>query len=649
MRGGVIYAQTNSETCTFTSEFQSASSVNISGTDYEITIDKGTGSTNPTWNNNDSAIRVYAKGSIEISSTTKTIYQIKFNISGSKTINASNLSSNPTGFDTSSTTWTSSNGSNKIKLSIGGNSGHIKLKSIEIIYLDTDDPSKTATKLSFGEDYDDKTITKYIGDANTYSTPATLSTKTDPATTIDGAEIKYTSSNTDLVSVDESGNIKVVSTSETGTAKITAEYAGDDTYAESSASYIVEVKKQETALSFGTEYDNQTITKTTDDPEFTIPATLTPSIEGAEITYSSSNKSVAEVDNTGKVTLQAKAGTATITANFAGNDTYAATTASYDILVKNVGEEVAIFDFSGTNDYGSGVEKTTNSSHYETTEHTWTSGNVTMVTSGKYRWWSNTGGLRFYGGSFTLTAPKGYHFTNIELNGAYTFKSDNGTYTNTNGKWSGYAQIITFTSTTNGKDLTGITTTYEPDVTLTTAASSFATYACDYAVDYSTVGLEAYAITLNETEGTVAYKAIEGTTPAETAVLVKGDASTEYTLAPSTETAATVTTSLKISDGTVTAADNLYYGFATIAGVSGFKLIQNGITIPAKKGYLKLTNAMSNAKTFYAFDSEATGIEETFTKTETEKSFAPMFNISGQRVGDSYKGIVIVNGKKYVK
>lgn len=185
-------------------------------------------------------------------------------------------------------------------------------------------------------------------------------------------------------------------------------------------------------------------------------------------------------------------------------------------------------------------------------------------------------------------------------------------------------------------------------VSLKTAASTFATYAADYAVDYSAAGLEAYAIALNETEGTVAYNAINGTTPAGTAVLVKGDASKTYSLAPSTDKEATVETALQISDGTVVTEGKLYYGFATINGVSGFKLVNDGITIPAKKGYLKLSSA-NNAKTFYAFDGDATGIEETFTNDDAEKAFAPMYNISGQRVGEDYKGIVIVNGKKYMK
>lgn len=499
--------------------------------------------------------------------------------------------------------------------------------------------------MSFGEEYDGKTITKYIGDENIYSIPATLS----PA--IDGAKITYKSSEPDLVYVDEKGDMMICGLTP-GTATITAEYAGDNTYAPSEASYTVEVKKHETTLSFGADYDNQTITKTTDDKEFTLPATLTPSIDGAEITYSSSNKSVAEVDNTGKVTLKAKSGTATITAEYAGNDDYAAATASYTIRIKNIGEEVTTFDFMQPTLYGKG-ESTTSSTAGDIQEGESLQSDDVYFTVTKQgdtntRFWND--GLRLYKNvQFKINVKTGYHITNIVFTGANNFSADCGEYNSNSGKWEGDANAIVFTSTSSSTlKLKTATVTYVPDVTLTTAASSFATYAADYAVDYSAAGLDAYAITLDESKGTVAYNAIEGTTPAGTAVLVKGNASTTYSLAPSTDKEATVTTALQISDGNVTAADNLYYGFATLNGVSGFKLVQNGVTIPAKKGYLKLSSA-DNAKTFYAFDGNTTGIEETFSKNEAEKALAPMYNISGQRVGEGYKGIVIVNGKKYVK
>ena len=80
----------------------------------------------------------------------------------------------------------------------------------------------------------------------------------------------------------------------------------------------------------------------TDGLTFTNAATLTPAVEGAAITYSSSNENIAVVDNNGEVIVDAtKAGTATITASYAGNNDYTASKASYTITVEPVVQNIA--------------------------------------------------------------------------------------------------------------------------------------------------------------------------------------------------------------------------------------------------------------------------------------------------------------------
>lgn len=72
----------------------------------------------------------------------------------------------------------------------------------------------------------------------------------------------------------------------------------------------------------------------TDGLTFTNAATLTPAVDGATITYSSSDKNIATVDETGKVSVKTdNTGSATIKATYAGDDTYASSTASYKITV----------------------------------------------------------------------------------------------------------------------------------------------------------------------------------------------------------------------------------------------------------------------------------------------------------------------------
>lgn len=178
--------------------------------------------------------------------------------------------------------------------------------------------------------------------------------------------------------------------------------------------------------------------------------------------------------------------------------------------------------------------------------------------------------------------------------------------------------------------------------TLTTSAGGYATYSADYAVNYSELGLTAYTLTVDETNKTVTAKEFTGVVPAGGAVLVKGDASKAYTLTPATtEGDATFATDLKTG---ATKADGTQYGFTTKFGTPAFAQVQFGQDIPAKKGYIVL-NGASAAKYSICFGDEATGIH---TIEATSAANAAMYNLAGQRVDKSYKGIVIVNGKKYL-
>lgn len=440
----------------------------------------------------------------------------------------------------------------------------------------------------------------------------------------------------------------MVDTNKEGSATIQASYAGEtDKYQATSATYTITVAKEKiaTALSFGEAYDGKTVSAEISEGFAAPTATLTPSVEGAAIKYTSSKTSVATVDEaTGVVTLKG-VGTTVITATYDGDDDYIGSTVSYTLTVtKTVTVEDGVFDFSGDEDYGSGVTKTSDGNTFVTTDKTWTAGNVTMVTSGKYRWWSSKGnvGLRFYNsGYFTLSVPDGYVITNVELTGTYKFDSDCGIFGSATGKWNGVSQIVKFTSNSDGKDLKKITVTYKKIETLTTAASGYATYFADYATNYSEAGLTAFTVKVNGDK--VVATEYTGVVPAGAAVLVKGEASKDYTLAPATEEAGEFATDLLASDGNVTSDGASYFAFSSSKGTKGFKLVGSDVTIPAKKGYLKVEKAAG--ANFLSFDDETTGINAIEAAAAAD---GKAYNMAGQRVSKAYKGLVIIGGKKYL-
>lgn len=512
--------------------------------------------------------------------------------------------------------------------------------------------SGTKTTISFPKS--SYTLNYAEGENGTY----TISDNKAVLTPAEAGNVTYSVSSTvEGLAVEVEGEV-MVDTKKVGTATVTASFAGNDTYAASSASYTITVQDNRTipTLTFA----NKSYTFNVGDKveDFTNALTIDPAEAGTTgITYSSDKEWALVDENSGLIVVSTDAaGTATITASYAENDKYKSAKASYTIEVKKAAVvEDGVFDFTQSeNDYGSGVKASSGSSFVENS--TWVAGSVTMTTSkgtgSGVRWWLNndkTTELRVYKGSnFTISVDEGYFINSIKFDGVITGLNTNSKGTMNNGTWSGKSQSVTFTASNGRKDIKTITVKYAKLETLTTAASGFATYAADYDVNYSALGLTTYAITLDEANNKVSYNRFEGVVPAGKAVLVQGTASTPYALTPAEGAAdATFSTDLKASDGTVTAADDKIYAFGTLNGKSGFKLVNNGIKIPAKKGYLQLTGTNAAKPTFFAFDGIGTGISHIEADADLEN--AAMYNLAGQRVGKSYKGVVIVNGKKMLR
>ena len=108
---------------------------------------------------------------------------------------------------------------------------------------------------------------------------------------------------------------------------------------------------------------------------------------------------------------------------------------------------------------------------------------------------------------------------------------------------------------------------------------------------------------------------------------------------------------LRGSDSTtITSGGEVYYVFGKGSNGVGFYWKEaNGkaFTTEAHKAYLVYTpSKTTNAKSFLGFDV-ALEIQGPMVREKTTFD-GPIYNLAGQRVDKDYKGIIIVNGKKYL-
>lgn len=177
--------------------------------------------------------------------------------------------------------------------------------------------------------------------------------------------------------------------------------------------------------------------------------------------------------------------------------------------------------------------------------------------------------------------------------------------------------------------------------------NGWATFASDCAVKYDDLGLEAYAVKLNDDK--VSFTKLTDVVPAYTPVLLKGTADTDYEINSNAGWAPYVPTDLKASDGNSASTDAAtLYALSTVDGVTAFYPVKKNSKIPAKRCYLEVKSTSPKAA-FYSLGTnfgETTGISS--VENKVEKADAPVYNLAGQLVGKDYKGLVIKNGKKFV-
>lgn len=211
-------------------------------------------------------------------------------------------------------------------------------------------------------------------------------------------------------------------------------------------------------------------------------------------------------------------------------------------------------------------------------------------------------------------------------------------------------EAITFTissSVSSGINIYAVSVEFEAATTTPTFAtvnlnaSGYATFASTKPLDFtSTEGVTAWKV--NEVDGTsLGFEQITGAVKAGTGLLLMGNASTSVEI-PYAESGdelsdnklVGITEDTEISAGT-------YYG---LKGTSFVPV--NAGTIPAGKALLPAEAVPSSVKAFTFVFDDVDGIRT--VKTVTPDEAQAIFNLSGQRLPKTQRGLNIINGKKVI-
>ena len=516
-----------------------------------------------------------------------------------------------------------------------------------------------------------------------------------------GATVKWSSEDPSIATVVEATGVVTLVAS--GDVQITATYEGDETYASSFDTYELNVIDSRAEITPSLTYDNTTLIlgQTT-----TATPTLTGNTGNGDVTYSSDNTDVATVDeNTGVVTAVA-IGTAHITASVAATEDYRAGSAQAEITVINdpTGSHTVTYTLDVTSDADDN-KTDINSTNVSTslslkaligitnnTGDSYTKGSkkdltVKIPTPAEYD--EN----KYMSVGFTVA--DGYVFvpTEVSVKAQPVITNKDVKLVLTNG-----TKSIDKTQTCTAGSITTVTMTNDEEVSLTgdvtlkiycygatdtyrlgspitisgevvkveTATiptSGWGTYCSSNALDFSDARteVEAYAVSAYDVENlTVTYAKQTGVVPAGTGILLKGTAGAANIVVSDEAGSAPAVNKLV---GFVAPTEYTKTGDTRYLGLSGGNWKEmNAGTIPANKAVLEITSdelttlqgklASGDAKFTIILDDEPSGETDGIRSVENGElrmENYDYYNLAGQRVGKDYKGIVIVNGKKYVR
>lgn len=189
----------------------------VEGTGITITFNKGTSSNAPKYYDTGYAVRVYGGGYFTVTAKGNNITQIDLVFSSGE---GNNTITTDVG-TYSNKTWTGLNES--VTFTVGGNSGHRRIKSITVTYCSEQQQEKTTPTLTFSQEI----VNLFVGDEYTPSL-------TKPT----GVEVSYSIEDETIATLYDTGHLKAL---KAGTTTITATSVENELYLSASVSFTLNV------------------------------------------------------------------------------------------------------------------------------------------------------------------------------------------------------------------------------------------------------------------------------------------------------------------------------------------------------------------------------------------------------------------------
>ena len=418
--------------------------------------------------------------------------------------------------------------------------------------------------------------------------------------------VTYASSNTAVATVDE-GTGEVTLTGTTGTAKITATFAGNATYQEASANYTITVAVNPvgdhtltwTLSPLNSASAELTSSQVSTSAYLTDLGTIDVSLVGFASSPSKASSRTAKLNR-----LAAKDDSKYVYVTFDVADGYTFTPSSIAIKVANV-SNVTTFDAELVDENAVSVSET---------------GKTFSSTDGTVETWTinNSDATKAMTGTVTL---KIYAYS--EANGAGSFRFGN-----------------TITIAGEVTEVVPVTTNCE---------GGLATFASTKALDLSKLpeGVKAYKVA-TAAGSSARLEEVTVAVAAGTGLIFKGTKDATYNI-PVAESASTLSGNLLVgvtdAAGYTTTSDTDAYALSKSDGM--LHPVAANVTIPTGKAYLPASYFASNARSIsLVFDDETTGIGASLMNSERVNN--EVYNLNGQRVAQPSKGLYIVNGRKVV-